>query len=78
MMALGTAGCDEPCRVLADQVCECEPSEARQNACKSNVSDRAADTKVSEAEQERCSELLDTCTCERLEEGDWAACGLAR
>ena len=69
-------GCDGPCRALAEQVCQCEPSARERNAC--NVKLDQADSRDDPTPEEEalCSELLDTCTCDALAQDNLAACGL--
>lgn len=73
---LGAAGCDPPCVALAKEVCRCEATEREQRACIERVEDDASAREATDEESARCEELLDTCSCERLDAGDLAACGL--
>lgn len=73
--ALGLIGCDGPCRSLAERVCSCEPNNTEQQTCLLKVQIRG-DTPVSMAEEARCSELLDSCSCEALADEDYLACGI--
>lgn len=68
--------CDGPCKNLAEYVCSCEPNRTEENACLLKIRLRA-DTPVSQAEADRCDELLPECTCNALENQDYAACGLS-
>lgn len=71
------AGCTGPCRSLAEQICSCEPNDVEQQACVVRI-DAVSDRTVSEAEANRCDQLLETCTCEALARDDFAACGLTK
>lgn len=72
-----TAACDNPCVQLGHAICDCEATETAQQTCRSAVDDRADETDLSSADEKRCSELLEDCSCERLAAGDLAACGLS-
>ena len=74
ILASWASACDGPCRNLAEQICACEPNQTRERACLLNV-DRATRDPVGD-EDARCEELLKTCTCDALDRGDYAACGL--
>ena len=75
--------CGDPCRDLSDGVCNCMPSRAQAQACRKRVhalaaqNGRNAATRATAAEQEVCHSLLLSCSCERLAQGDFSACGLA-
>lgn len=75
MLPLAVA-CGDPCVDLSKKICRCEKSDALQQACLQNVDDQAGTLEASDAENERCSELLDTCTCAKLADGKLEACGL--
>ena len=70
------AGCGDPCTDLSKRICKCKPTAIEQQACTQSISDSTRTTATS-AEQEICSNLLDSCTCQKLKAGDLAACGLA-
>ena len=76
-LTAGLMGCDDACTALGREICACKPTDRERQTCNSQVDDRAANTDVSAKEQERCEKLLDTCTCDALDAGDLAACGLA-
>lgn len=75
-LAVVTA-CSDPCVDLSEKVCRCERTEVEQRACIQRVNDEAGLRDTTTAQQDRCSELLDGCTCEALADGDLARCGLA-
>ena len=66
--------CDGPCTNLAEQICSCQPNETRERACLVNVDLSTRDPL--EREDSRCEELLQTCSCDALDRGDFEACGL--
>lgn len=72
----GLAACAEPCVALAQQYCGCLPNRPERDACVRQA--QVARPEISPEEAEVCSALLDTCTCEAVERGDLAACGLAK
>jgi hypothetical protein len=55
------------------------PSRPQQQACRKRVHALAAQSGT-QAQQDRqiCHDLLQSCTCEALAHGDFAACGLAQ
>ncbi|MEK7705199.1 MAG: hypothetical protein AAB426_09590 [Myxococcota bacterium] len=73
---VGASACDSPCVTLGHVICDCETSETAQQSCRQTVDDRSKDTDVSSADEKRCSELLDSCSCNKLADGNLAACGL--
>jgi hypothetical protein len=77
-LALALSACDGPCEALAKEICSCEQNAVEEAGCLQEV--RAAMARVSPtvAEEERCSELLDGCTCEKLEAEEFGACGLTK
>jgi len=74
-LAFGAFGCDGPCQALSERICSCEPNRTEEQACLLKVQIRG-DTPVSMAEEARCSELLDACSCEALADEDYLACGI--
>lgn len=78
LVALLGTSCSDPCVSLASAVCDCKPNEPERNLCDEQVSiARATKDEITEAEALACEGLLESCTCEALERGDLAACGLA-
>jgi hypothetical protein len=63
---------------LAQQICECELNRREEEACREAIRAASAGRVPSEAEDQVCEARLDGCTCKALEEGDLAACGLAK
>ncbi|MEZ4272853.1 MAG: hypothetical protein R3C68_15895 [Myxococcota bacterium] len=74
---LGLAGCDNACDVLNSRICACQPTDTDRQSCKQRVTAAKRLVTLSPEDKERCEVLLDTCNCERLAEGDLAACGLS-
>ena len=67
-------GCGNACDDLRTKICNCETNSTNQQTCLARAAD---DThKVTNAEQTRCAQLNDTCTCGALACGNLAACGL--
>ena len=77
--ALGTASgaCDEPCLALTRSLCFCERSELEQQACVRRV-EAVAITAPTEAEENCCIRLQETCNCDDLADGNLAACGITQ
>jgi len=77
--ALPLAGCGSACKELADKICECQPTRAREDRCRRSVSTASSNIDPSDEQESVCQQILDSqrCTCEALEAGEFAACGLA-
>ena len=77
------SACTDPCIALGEKLCECEGLEGASSyqvdSCKTTLSNEAARVEITEADQERCEQLLDGCSCEALDTPEGKqACGLAR
>jgi hypothetical protein len=72
------AACSTPCEDLAAKICGCEASTALRDACERRASDLQDQRGTSDAEQNRCDKLVDTCDCHALDTAAGKrACGLA-
>ena len=72
------AGCSTPCEELAAEICACEPSRSARDACERRAGQQADASEPSDAEQNRCERLIDTCDCHVLDTAAGKrACGLA-
>lgn len=80
VLSLGAllGACTPPCEALAQEICACELNLREEEACREAIRAAAAGRTPSEAEDQLCEARLDGCTCEALERGDLAACGLAK
>jgi phage-related protein len=76
-LSVALSGCSGPCRALAETVCSCEPNDVEQQACLVRI-DAVSDRPVSPAEEDRCDQLLESCTCDALAVDNFAACGLTK
>ena len=79
-VALGgvLAGCPDPCVVLAERICNCEATAGERRACIADrVTNQQSAITVDEADREFCSSKLDGCSCQALDNNDFAACGFA-
>jgi hypothetical protein len=78
LAGLGTSavGCKDPCAELANKICDCEPDETQKQSCKDRY--KTDTVKPTDAEQDRCDKLNDSCSCNALACGDFAACGLGK
>mgnify|MGYP006977228726 CR=1 FL=1 len=77
-VSMVAAACSDPCQELGEKICNCRPTELDRQNCLQRVSDESGQYDLSSDEENMCSALKKTCTCERLENQDLAACGLAR
>jgi len=70
--------CSTPCEELAEKICACEGSTSARDACERRASQQSDANQPSQAEQDRCERLLDTCDCNTLDTAAGKrACGLA-
>jgi hypothetical protein len=73
------AGCGDPCRDLASQVCECFPDDGTRTICNQRAKDAESVFPLSEDDKQYCQNLLDShaCDCTKIATPDGrAACGL--
>ena len=77
-LALAPIGCNGPCEELANQICDCELSTSLKNQCLEQVRSAMQNRPVSNEESAACESKLDSCTCDRLDSEDFAACGLEK
>lgn len=75
---LSLTGCGDPCSDLASKICRCEPNETDQRACEQRAETEGSRRKSSDADKERCADFVDSCSCNKLAQGDLAACGLSK
>ncbi len=78
VLATATAACGNPCDDLVNTICGCNSNDTAIQACKNRVSADTMYTSPTAAQKDTCSKLNDTCTCNALACGDFAACGLAK
>jgi hypothetical protein len=82
---LSAAGCSTPCQELGDVVCKCTPTGTSQDTCKRQVASVVSSANPTTAQENYCSDRLDTCKaptgvnfCDWLQSGAGKeACGLA-
>lgn len=80
VMGAALMGCD-PCRSLAEKICECEETSAQRDVCRrsldlfGNMQSYSAAAKT-----QMCSEVLkrESCTCPALQAGQVENCGMTR
>ena len=81
------AGCKNPCRQLAESLCDCEPNTPLKEQCLRTVQQREGqlDEPITEAQRSLCLAKLETCDCRKLEDPSSAErakakreCALAR
>ena len=78
-LALGAVACGSACKDLANKVCDCQPTRAKKDSCELAVDTAAENSEPSSGQEDVCQDILDSgeCTCEALQAGDLAVCGLA-
>jgi hypothetical protein len=73
------AGCGDPCRDLANQICVCYPDDGTRATCNQRASDLESTFPVSQQDKAFCQRLLDSnaCNCKNLATPEGrAGCGL--
>ena len=80
LVATAGAGCSDDCAVLADIICQCEPSLAQRESCRVELEAQQNNQPVgpSEEQQAACSAAIETCTCDALDENRTDQCGFTR
>ena len=78
-LSLWAGACGSACEDLAYKICDCQPTRAKQERCDYNIDAAARNFDLSDEEEDRCQEILDSglCTCEALSAGAWSYCGLS-
>ncbi len=77
-LALVLAGCGSACKDLANRICDCQPTRAKQEQCKRAIDASSKNFDPSDEEEDRCDKLLKQCTCDLIRTGDYhAQCGLS-
>jgi hypothetical protein len=78
VLGLAVAGCGSACKDLANRICDCQPTRAKQDQCKKAVDASSKNFSPSDEEESRCDKLLKQCTCELIRSGNYhAQCGLS-
>ncbi len=71
-----SAGCEDPCKVLADRICNCQPNSTAQTSCRTDrIVNQQSTIQITDADRAFCSQKLDTCTCDAIDENKLDACG---
>ncbi|MHB8420285.1 MAG: hypothetical protein ACYDCL_19605 [Myxococcales bacterium] len=75
------AGCNNACQNLANNICECSPTQIAQQNCNAATAIAAGTDSLTNDDLNRCNQWLVSCDCRMLASGSYAgkvACGLAR
>jgi hypothetical protein len=76
-VVLCASSCADPCVVLAERICNCEPTFATRRACVADrITNQQGRIEVTDADREACSAALETCTCAALDQNELSACGM--
>lgn len=73
-------GCD-PCRNLAEKICECEKNSTARDNCRRSLSTLEGQNGFGSAvKSDVCREILksEACTCQAIDEGRVENCGMTR
>lgn len=76
--ALFLAACQDPCVLLAQRICQCEPSPAEQRLCIERRIEAQEEREPSDEELLACEAALETCSCQALDENRYDLCGFSR
>jgi hypothetical protein len=68
--------CSTPCDDLANQICNCQPTADKRANCR-RIFLAGNPVNISSERQNVCDQALQTCNCDELDAGNFAACGLA-
>jgi len=69
----------DPCQRLAYRICGCEETQNQQRTCEQDRIQAQSDVVTPTAEEtEACTQALNTCTCEVLDNNDTHLCGFTR
>lgn len=75
-LGAATSGCQDPCVVLAERICGCEPSTAERQSCRrTRIVNQQSNITIEDADRELCQAKLETCTCSALDQNNLDACG---
>jgi hypothetical protein len=76
LAVLAATACQDPCVTLAEHICDCELTTGQRQACRTDrISNQQSSVTTTDADRQFCSEKLDTCTCDALDNNDLDACG---
>ena len=64
---LFAAGCKNPCRRLAEQLCECTDNTLERESCIRGISQRESAVDITEEDEAFCRSRLEVCNCEQLD-----------
>ncbi len=78
-LALSGLACGSACKDLANKICHCQPTRAKEDSCRLSIDSAMENSEPSSGQDDACQKILDSgsCTCEALQAGYLAACGLA-
>ena len=76
LAAFISGACSSPCDELASTICGCERTTDQQAACRQTFI-TGNPVGISSKRQDVCDKYLDSCTCDAIDAGNFAACGLA-
>lgn len=70
------AGCQDPCVVLAERICNCEPTPADRRNCRTDrIVNRQSQVQIDEADRTFCEQKLESCECTDIDENRLEQCG---
>jgi hypothetical protein len=77
---MGAAGCGDPCRSLATQICQCLPDDGTRAACNERAKEAESTFPIRDQDAQVCQQLLDKgqCDCNYLNTPEGRqTCGLS-
>jgi hypothetical protein len=71
-----SAGCQDPCVILAERICNCEPTPGDRRACRQDrIVNRQSQVQISEDDRDFCEAELKDCDCTDIDENRLDQCG---
>ena len=75
LAALASA-CQDPCVVLAERICNCEPTPQDRRSCRAErITNRQSEVQIDDEDRAFCEAQLDTCDCADIDEDRLDQCG---
>lgn len=74
-VSLGTA-CQDPCVVLAERICNCEPTPGDRRNCRTDrIVNRQSQVQITDEDRDFCEAKLESCECTDIDENRLDQCG---
>jgi hypothetical protein len=75
-VGLLSSACQDPCVVLAERICNCEPTPSDRRNCRTDrITNRQSQVQIDDADRTFCEAKLETCECTDIDENRLEQCG---